>query len=238
MLEDSGASSTGNTGPLNLTKSGKAKKVSDRKGKPTANGDFIKKISTEHAAELKAFKDASEKKQGAHMIFVTNYRNAHEDEYKAFVDNWKETHSEPSNSETASTAILESVASPVALPVTSSVASSVALPVALSGTSSGTSSVASSVTGPTKKPVKKAQKAQEKPYTPVVQPIANTITEELLPFTMGGMTYLRTGYQRPDGNHLWTSGYLWLSKKGAKGAYIGQIQADGVIDPDVDEPSA
>ena len=83
--------------------------------------------------------------------------------------------------------------------------------------------------------MKKAQKAIT---TPLAEPIAQSATIELLPFTIGGMTYLRNGYQRPDANHLWTSGYLWQSKKGVKGAYIGELQGDGTIDTDADEPSA
>jgi hypothetical protein len=86
-----------------------------------------------------------------------------------------------------------------------------------------------------KKPVKKAQKAIT---TPVAMPIVTTVPEELLPFTMGKITYLRNGNPRADGNHLWTSGYLWESNKGAKGAYKGQLQADGKIDTDAKEPSA
>jgi len=55
---------------------------------------------------------------------------------------------------------------------------------------------------------------------------------------MDSVTYIRRGYSRPDGNHLWTSAYLWESNNGAKGKYKGQIQADGQIDTDADEPTA
>lgn len=209
ILESSGASISGNTA-LKLTKSGKPKKVSDRKGKPTANGDFIKKIRAEHADELKAFQETAEKKQGAHLVFVSNYKKAHPEEYSSFVAAWTPNRDD---SETASTVSAEESIAPAP-------------------------AIAATPLTQAKKPVKKAQKAQAESYTPVVAPIQASIVEEMLPFTMGGMTYLRKGCQRPDGNHLWTSGHLWQSKKGLKGSYMGEIQADGMIDTDADEPSA
>ena len=86
ILESSGSSS-GNTS-LKLTKTGKPKKVSDRKGKSTANNDFTKKILAEHEKEYKSFQASSEKKAGAHFTFVSNYKKAHEEEFKAFVAAW------------------------------------------------------------------------------------------------------------------------------------------------------
>ena len=244
MLESNGASVSGN-GTLKLNKSGKPKKISDRKGKPTANGDFIKKIRAEHSEELKAFQETAEKKQGAHLVFVSNYKKAHEEEYKAFVAAWTPS---KDDSETASTISAESApvaaVRPPTIPsksVVSSIASDIVAPIKASSLIATVPS-AIKVGAPTapapvlsaKKPVKKAQKAV---ITAIAEPIAGNSNEELLPFTMAGKTYLRTGYQRPDGNHLWISGYLWESDKGAKGSYIGQLQTDGTIDKDADEPS-
>lgn len=207
MLESSG-SSPGKTN-LKLTKSGKPKKVSDRKGKPTPNGDWLKKMKLEHDEEMKAFHDASESKRGTAMTFASTYRKEHEEEYKTFVASWKESHTD---SDTGSTVSLEETVDVVAPVVT----------------------VVPTAVVPAKKAVKKAQKAIT---TPIAATVQSDVTEEILPFTMGGMTYLRAGYQRPDGNHLWTSAHLWQSKKGAKGAYIGQLQLDGTINTDADEPS-
>jgi hypothetical protein len=260
MLESNGASVSGN-GSLKLNKSGKPKKISDRKGKPTANGDFIKKIRAEHFEELKAFQETAEKKQGAHLVFVSNYKKAHEEEYKAFIAAWTPN---KDDSETASTLSAESssvaslsatlatlastsaAARPPTIP-SRSVASSLDADIMLkskvntiNATVPSAMKVAAPIAPPAaptasaKKPVKKAQKAV---ITAMAQPIASSSDEELLPFTMAGKTYVRTGYQRPDGNHLWISSYLWESDKGAKGAYIGQLQPDGTIDADADEPS-
>jgi len=223
MLESSG-SSTGKVS-LKLTKSGKPKKISDRKGKPTPNGDWLKKMKLEHDAEMKAFHEASESKRGTAMTFASNYRKEHEDEYAAFVASWKESHSD-SGSETATTLEAEeteSIATPD-MPLSAPLATPLA-----------TVAAATPVV-PVKKAVKKAQKAQ--PYTPTAVPIQVNVTEEFLPFTMGTVTYLRKGCPRPDGNHLWTSGHLWMCKKGVKGAYYGEIQENGTIDTEVDEPSA
>lgn len=220
ILESSGGSIPAKANPLNLTKSGKPKKISDRKGKPTPNGDWLKKMKTDHGDEMKAFHEASENKRGTAMTFASNYRKEHEEEYKEFVAQWKESHSDSGS--TSSTLEAEEADTPVAtsaVPVPSAVPSAVPVP----------------STGSVKKPVKKAQKAIT---TAVTTPIESKIPEEMLPFTMNGVTYIRKGYQCPDGNHLWTSGYLWASNKGAKGAYVGQIQTNGLIDKTMTEPQA
>ena len=247
ILESSGASVNGKG-----AKGAKgAKKVSDRKGKPTCNGDWIKKIRAEHAEELKAFQESSEKKQGAHMIFVNNYRRDHPDEYEAFAAEWKDTNSmSQSNASDAdsvadveeapiakpaakpSKSVATSVPASVATPVPASVATPVPVPVT---TPSKPVAAPVAPNAPAKKPVKKAQKAI---VTPIAAPLALNSLEELLPFTMSGVTYLRMGSQRPDGNHLWSNGHLWVSEKGAKGDHYGELQDDGTIDTTVEEPSS
>ena len=61
---------------------------------------------------------------------------------------------------------------------------------------------------------------------------------EALPFKLGGATYIRMGVSKPDGNHEWLSGDLWLSKKGGteRGAYAGELMEDGSINTDAEEP--
>ena len=86
-----------------------------------------------------------------------------------------------------------------------------------------------------KKPVKSAKKATPAITTPVAAPI-EAAAPELLPFKMGVVTYLRMGTKRPDGNHLWASGHIWNSTKGAKGAYVGELQDDGELNEDATEP--
>ena len=59
---------------------------------------------------------------------------------------------------------------------------------------------------------------------------------EELPFKLGGATYIRMGVSKPDGNHEWLSGDLWLNKKGKRGAYAGEMMEDGSINTDAEEP--
>ncbi len=235
ILESSGGSIPSKANPLKLTKSGKPKKISDRKGKPTPNGDWLKKMKNEHGDEMKAFHEASENKRGTSMTFASNYRKEHEEEYKNFVAQWKETHSDSdSTSSTLEAEEAEESDTPVSTAVPSAVPSAVPVPSAAPVTVPVPSAVPVP-SGSPKKPVKKAQKAIT---TAVTTPTQSKFPEEMLPFTVNGVTYIRKGYQRPDGNHLWTSGYLWASNKGAKGTYVGQIQDDGSIDKTADEPKA
>ena len=122
------------------------------------------------------------------------------------------------------------VAAPVTAPVTAPVkASSVPLPASPSG----------------KKKPKTVKKAEEIviPVPPVSSPVEEPDEQdEFLPFTHKDPTskvstkYIRMGQRRPDGNHIWASTDLWLSVKGAKGAYKGQLLTNGTIDTTVEEP--
>ena len=71
-------------------KSGKPK--SSRKGKPTCNGDFTKKICAEQKSAVEEFKKANPDQKGAHLVFLTNYKKEHDEEWKAFQAEWKEAH--------------------------------------------------------------------------------------------------------------------------------------------------
>jgi hypothetical protein len=59
---------------------------------------------------------------------------------------------------------------------------------------------------------------------------------ELLPFKLGGRSYLRPGVLRDGGITSWATGDLWESKKGLKGVWAGVLQEDGTIDLNADEP--
>ena len=59
---------------------------------------------------------------------------------------------------------------------------------------------------------------------------------ELLPFKLGGRSYLRPGVLRDGGITSWATGDLWESKKGLKGDWAGVLQEDGSIDLNADEP--
>jgi hypothetical protein len=88
---------------------------------------------------------------------------------------------------------------------------------------------------------KKATKAAAAPAPVVVAapepaPAEAEGEDEEMPFKLGAQTYVRYGHKGADGETVWASGDLWLSKKGAKGAYAGELQEDGSINADADEP--
>jgi hypothetical protein len=86
--------------------------------------------------------------------------------------------------------------------------------------------------------VKKPKEAK-KALAPVVESASEQEAKEAeeLPFKLGGATYIRLGISKADNNHEWLSGDLWLSKKGARGSYAGQLMEDGSINADADEPT-
>ena len=113
----------------------------------------------------------------------------------------------------------------------------------------GESPIALSPAAPAEAPVKAAKKPKEAkkaapapevaapaPAPEVAAPAAEQ-EAEALPFKLGGATYIRMGISKPDGNHEWLSGDLWLSKKGARGSYAGELMEDGSINADAEEPT-
>ena len=204
-----------NTG-LKLTKSGKPRKVSDRKGKPTARDAFAKMICEQMKAELDAFKATLAKKQGAQFTFVANYKKEHPEVYSAFETKWKAEHPDAQTPEASTAATSIATESPIVAEVTATV---------------GTATVSAVVTKKPVKTVKKAAITRE-----IVAPIQASVADELLPFDIGDKTFLRLGTRRENGNHLWTSGHLWMSKKGAKGGHYGELREDGSINMEADEP--
>ena len=111
----------------------------------------------------------------------------------------------------------------------------------------GESPIALSPAAPAEVPVKAAKKPKEAkkaaPVAEVAAPVAEVAAPaaeqeaEALPFKLGGATYIRMGISKPDGNHEWLSGDLWLSKKGARGSYAGELMEDGSINADAEEPT-
>jgi len=72
-----------------LTKSGKPRKISNRKGKTTARSDFGKMICKEKAIEFEAFKATLTTKRAAHITFASNYKEQHPEVYSAFEAKWQ-----------------------------------------------------------------------------------------------------------------------------------------------------
>ena len=233
-----------------LTKSGKPKKESTRKGKPTCNGDFTKKICAEQKEAIEEFKKANPEKKGAHLSFLSNYKEEHKEEYEAFKTAWNEAHPKEDGSASDATGETKSdkpkrVLTPEHLAaMKAGREASKAKKAAEKDTFTATTIVVPALAAPAapaapaKKAVKKAQKAPV-----VVEPVAviETAIEEEdgpepLPFKHGGVTYMRIGTKRADGNHLWVTGDLWANKKGVKADYVGCLQDDGTVDTDALEP--
>ena len=233
-----------------LTKSGKPRKTPKNAGKPTAYGDFSSKIQKEHAEEIKAFKAANPEIKGAHFSYVGTYKKEHEDEYKAFLAEWEATHpkddspkdaeasAEEKDVEEKSQTSSQKRRGPKKLSemTPEELAKHKEAVAARKAKKEAAPADSASEATPAKKAPKKVAKKEAVIVTPVaiVAPVADAEDEdpELLPFKHKGKNYLRLGTKRDDGNHLWTSGNLWESKKGAKGAYVGCLQADGTIDTD------
>ena len=239
-----------------LNKNGKPK--IERKGKPTCNGDFTKKICAEQKEAVAEFKKANPDQKGAHLVFVSNYKKEHKDEYEAFEATWKEEH--PNDdvgsvsdgpSESAKSDKPKRVISPEHLAKMQAgreAAKAKKDAEKANGTANDTATVATAVASePAAKPKKAVKKVAKK--EPIVEPVAvissNTSSNtsvaeedepEMLPFKHNNTTYIRLGNKREDGTFLWATGDLWASKKGAKGAYVGCLQDDGSIDADAQEP--
>jgi hypothetical protein len=283
----------------NGSKNTKTKKVSARKGRPTAHGDFTKKIMEEHKAEADAFKvnlaTTNPDQKGAHLIFVANYKKEHMDEYKAFESTWNESHPKDeahSVSDSASVSENEAVNPEVPSKPKRVISDEQKAKMKVGREKTMAEKKAKKATEETAAhsevevvpivteiivaapvvaaPVVKKQAKQVKKATPVVTTpvvtapvvtapvvtapvvaapvvaaavVPTTITieddevdNEYLPFKLAGANYLRLGIKRTDNNHLWATGDLWASKKGAKGPYIGCLQENGTIDKDAEEP--
>jgi hypothetical protein len=219
-----------------LTKSGKPRKVSDRKGKPTAHGDFTKMICETMATEIAIFKEAGHDTKGSHFTFIANYKKQYPEVWAEFQAKWASDY-----------AVLTEGQQLVAAAVTESITLAAepkatepkpAEPKATEPNAAEPISMVSNLVAKfetPKKPLKTAKKAVI--TAEVVTTLQPAIVQELLPFTFNGNTYLRLGTRGENGNHLWTSGHLWMSKKGQKGHHYGELQEDGTINMDAEEPT-
>jgi len=96
-----------------------------------------------------------------------------------------------------------------------------------------------------KKVNKKAKEVAPEPQPePTPEPEAMAAPEpaeegenEELPFKHNGVTYIRIGVSKADGNHIWSSSDLWHSKKGVRASYAGELLENGQINEDAEEPN-
>jgi hypothetical protein len=198
-----------------------------------------------HAAEYESFKASSATKQGIAPLFCTQWRKDHEEEYAAFEAKWKEEHSAP----VSAAASVASADSPAA-------ASEPATKAPQEGKVRKPQSEETKAAAALKRAATKAKKAAEaasaeltakmaaapavpaSPASVASQGISDEEEEspDLLPFKLGGKSYLRPGYLGDDGKTTWATGDLWESKKGLRGDWAGALQEDGSIDLDAEEP--
>jgi len=261
-LASRGGSSSSSSAPVKVKKGKKEKDPSAKPRKAGAWAGWTAHCPKEHAAEYETFKASSEKKQGIAPLFCTQWRKDHADEYASFEAKWKEEHSSAATSAASSPASTASapVAAPLAAapqkasqevkvrkPQSEETKAAAALKRAATkakNAAEGASALAAAVTSAAPAPAP----APVLPLAPISIPAPAQEDEaeaeededeempELLPFKLGGRSYLRPGVLRDGGITSWATGDLWESKKGLKGDWAGVLQEDGSIDLSAEEP--
>jgi hypothetical protein len=273
-----GASNSGGKGKL--TKTGKVRKPSANKGKPTARGDFTKKITAERADDFAAYKEANPDLKGPHLSWYKHYIDEHKEEYEAFKAAWALEHPKEDAAEGASEGAEDSpaegaaaeakpkkVLSPEHLAKMKAgreaklaekkaakdlleAAAKADGPISLAPLVEDAPAAPLAAPAPVKlKGPKKVTKKTAAPLEPAAEPAAPLepaavpaeaeaeAGPEELPFKHNGVTYIRIGIQKADGNHIWASTDIWHSKKGKRASYAGELMEDGSINEDAEEPS-
>jgi hypothetical protein len=104
-----GSSLNGTSGPLKLTKSGKPRKESSNKGKPTSHGDFTKKILAEQKEKIAEFKVAHPELKSAHLNFLKIYKEENPQEYETFKAEWALAHPKESDAGSTTESVTEEI---------------------------------------------------------------------------------------------------------------------------------
>jgi hypothetical protein len=272
------ASANSAGGKVKLTKTGKVRKPSSNKGKPTARGDFTKKITAEHADDFAAYKEANPDLKGPHLSWYKHYIDEHKEEYDAFKAAWALEHpkesSDGAEGESSDAAAADGAEAAAVKP------KKVLSPEHLAKMKAGREAklaekkaakdlleAAAIANGPVSPPpvaellaaeaaaeaatkLKQPKKVTKKVTVTAPAPVPVAAPEpvaapaeaevdaapEQLPFKHKGVTYIRIGIQKADGNHEWVSTDLWHSKKGARAGYAGELMGDGSINEDAEEP--
>jgi len=234
------------------------KKPRANAGVGTAWSTFSSKIQKDHAEELAAVKaDAAARRAaakeageeapadcvGAHLHWCSRYKAEHEEEWLAFKASWEAEH--PKTSAAASEA--GSVAGDAA----SADGASEEAPKKKRGAKkdselSPDELAAKKAARAAKKAAKAAAKEADEGAARAASVMAPPAVEEaaapeeaeedgpangLCPFRHKKVNYLRFGHKDAEGDYVWhEDGDLWLAlADGSKGAYAGQLQADGSI---------
>lgn len=235
-----------------------------QKGQMNAWTAYGKEVHSTHAAEFAAWK-AEQAAAGIPIskqtmpCFISQWRKNHEEDYKTFEAAWKEAHpkgSAPASS-AASIADDESVAGSVESSTSSTKkkrgpkklvdmtlderaahdAKVAAKRAAKEGPAPAEAPLAAPVpvvVAPVPAPVVAAP-VPVPAATPVAESLDDDDSPTLLLFKHAGVKYRRLGTETGEGTD-WYSSDLWADLKGAKGDYVGELQEDGSINRDADEP--
>jgi hypothetical protein len=222
----------------------KKKRAGSERG--TAWASFTKMVTTVHAADFAAFKEATAVKQGIAPKFVAHYRSTHEGEWEAYNETWKAEHPKSSEGSVEE----DEEAEPVAAVSVAQAPAKKRGPKKLSDMTPEELADRAAKKAAKKDAPSAATEAAAKaeaPVTVVPAPVpvvavsmAALATEEdeeaeveLLPFKLDGQTYIR-----PKSGDDWASGDLWYANAdGSKGSYFGELMEDGSINTDAEEPS-
>ena len=223
----------------------KRMKKDKKESKPRAAGawaGWTAHCPKAHATEYESFKASSATKQGIAPLFCTQWRKEHEDEYAAFEVKWKQEHSAPVSAAASvasadSPAINPEPATKVRKPQSEETKAAAAVKRA----ATKAKKAAEAASAELKAKVAAAPVVPASPVSVASSPEGNVSDEEeetpdLLPFKIGGKSYLRPGFLSDDGKTTWATGDLWESKKGLRGDWAGCLQEDGAIDMDAEEP--
>lgn len=211
------------------------------------------KVLAENKEAVEAFKLAAEKKIGAHLKWISENKGKDSAEYKAFAVEFAATH--PKVSAPASEA-----SSVVSAPAEAASVASEAAPKKRGPKKLADMTPEERAAHDKKLAERRSKKEAEKVAVetvakaevaapapvPVAAPEAEAEEEaesqsegeealELLPFKLDGVSYFRLGAKSSDGEIAW-QGDLWYNKKGVRGSYVGNLQEDGSIDTDAEEP--
>ena len=199
------------------------------------------KVLAENKEAVEAFKLAAEKKIGAHLKWISENKGKDSAEYKAFAVEFAATH--PKVSAPASEA-----SSVVSAPVSEAAAKKRG-PKKLADMTPEERAAHDKKLAERRSKKEAEKVAVETVAAPVPAPVATEVAEpeeaesqsegeealELLPFKLDGVSYFRLGAKSSDGEIAW-QGDLWYNKKGVRGSYVGNLQEDGSIDTDAEEP--
>jgi len=252
------------------TKGGKAEKTEKVKktGQMNAYTAYSLHVYSTHAAEVAVWKAEQEaagepKTKQTMPCFMSAWRKTHEDDYKAFAAEWKESH--PKSSATSAAA---SVADDTSVNGDTSIADDASVVPDAKPKKAGRKKIADmtaeeKAVHDAKTAARKAAKAEKKAAeeveastevavtapepvvvvvaapvaVPVAAPEAAAESDDEDEAVLKLFKQDGVKYLRLCSSEgEWLSGDLWLSNKGAKGDYYGCLQDDGSIDTDAEAP--